>query len=144
MSDTALDAVRRLHTRLVDAREGYEEGIDLAERATIAEILRELRDLHAHHAAALEQALAAAGAPLEGEGSLMAQVHKAVLHIRAALTGLDEAVIPALRDGEARILDAYDEAAATLAPGEPLHRLVATQRAALADRVAALEALEPR
>lgn len=140
ITDDARDAVGRLHTRLVDARDGYERGIELAERAEIAATLRGLRDLHAAHAAAIETAMASAGAPLEGEGSLMADVHKAVLSLRSAITGIDESVIPSLRDGETRIIGAYDAAVEALDPATSLHGLIATQRATLAEWVAMLEA----
>jgi hypothetical protein len=135
----AHDAIRRLHTRLVDAREGYAEGIELADSPDMVVLFRELHDLHDTHARALEAAMTTAGRPLDGGGSLMAEVHKAVLTVRSAVTGLAENAIPSIRDGEKRILSSYDDTIAALPADDPLSALVEAQRETLAHRVALLD-----
>jgi uncharacterized protein (TIGR02284 family) len=135
----AQDAVRSLHTQLVDATSGYAEGMELADRPEMIVLFRELHDLHGGHARQIEQAMAYDGQPLDEGGSYMATVHKAVLTIRAALTGLEENVIPAIRDGEKRILSAYDEALAVLPAEGHLASLIEGQREALAHSVSMLE-----
>lgn len=132
-------ALSTLCTRLIDAREGYAEGIELADKPEMVVLFRELRDLHGDHARALEGAMAAEGFPTDTDGSFMANVHKAVLTIRSALTGLEENVIPSIRDGEKRILAAYDDAITALPVGSALSGLVESQRETLAGRIAMLD-----
>jgi uncharacterized protein (TIGR02284 family) len=139
MTDTRT-ALRALHTQLVDAREGYAEGIELAEPPEIVTLFRELHDLHGEHAAGLERAMAAAGDPLDPDDtSIMATVHKAVLTIRSAVTGLDENVLPGIRSGEQHSLEAYDKAIAALPVGSALSTLLEAQRESLANRLALLD-----
>lgn len=117
--DDVTQALARLHTQVVDAEKGFEEAVKLAERPEIGALFRDLRDLHAAHGRALARTLGDRGASVDADGSFMATVHKAVLNVRAALTGLGETELPAVLDGEERLLDDYDEAleATSVDPG---------------------------
>lgn len=138
----ATDALKSLHTLLLDAQDGYSVGCRLAGTPEMQALFADFRDLHADHAAVLETALQARG-DAAGDGSLMAVIHKAVLTIRAAVTGLEEDALPAIRDGEKRHVEAYDETIAALAGDTALRETLIRQRAVLANRVADLARLDP-
>ena len=108
--DTQTEALARLHTQVIDARNGYAEALDLADRAEMIALFRDLHDLHSSHAGALAMAIVDRGGIPGNDGSFMSIVHKAVLNIRAAITGLETNVLPGIRDGEERLLTAYGEA----------------------------------
>lgn len=141
MTETT-DALATLHTRLVDAREGYAEGRKLAEAPLMIAALDRLLALHGAHADDIAQALIARGLTPENDGSFLQYVHKAVLNVRSALTGLGENVIPGLVDGERRILDLYDDASADVGSDAELRALLERQRAAVASSVRDLESME--
>jgi uncharacterized protein (TIGR02284 family) len=99
-----------LHTALVDAREGYRAAI---ERADDADLLSQLRAVDALHASAhgdIHGALAARGAKIDDDGSLMGTVHKTVISARSAIIGLDEGSLAAFASGEEHNLERYDDA----------------------------------
>ncbi len=134
MSDTT-DALAKLHTRLIDAREGYADGRELAEQPRMAALLDALLTMHGAHADEIARVLVARGVTPENDGSFLQYVHKAVLNVRSALTGLGENVIPGLRDGERRILDLYDDTRATVNADRDLVALLDRQRTAVAPRL---------
>ncbi len=109
MSENSLN---ELHTALVDAQEGYETAIKDADDETVRRLFERARDTHAEAHADIHEALAARQGEVEGEGSFMGTVHKTVIAVRAAVTGLDEKALGAFAEGEERILKAYDKAIA--------------------------------
>jgi uncharacterized protein (TIGR02284 family) len=138
--DDVIAALARLHTEVIDARNGYAEAIRLAKDPEMTAIFRDLHDLHARHAEALAAALGARGARADDDGSFMSLVHKAVLNVRAAVSGLDENVLPAIIDGEERLLDSYDEALKAAEADPSAQPLLLDQTSALNARLASLEA----
>jgi len=109
MSDSQL---YDLHTAVVDAREGYEKAIEDADDDTVRQLFESARDTHAEAHADIHGALVLRQGEVGSEGSFMGTVHKAVIAVRAAVTGIDEGALGAFADGETRIVDAYDKAIA--------------------------------
>ena len=107
MSDHKL---ARLHTTLLDARSGYETAIDDAETAQTKALFEQMYAVHGAAHADLDKALLAHGDEPDESGSLMSTVHKAVISVRSAVTGIDENSLSSFVSGEQRIVEQYDEA----------------------------------
>ncbi len=140
--DEKIEKLAALHSQIVDAREGYEEGRSLVEGEGLAEIFADLLGLHARHAADLAGALQRLGADPDEGGSFLQYVHKALLNIRAAIGRLDGGAIASLRDGEQRILASYDETIGAFAHDREIGPLLERQRDELAERIQRLQAMQ--
>jgi uncharacterized protein (TIGR02284 family) len=99
-----------LHTALLDAREGYGKAIEQADDANLGRQLRSVDRLHAAAHVDIHRLLASRGATIDEDGSLMGNVHKAVVSVRSAIIGLDEGSLAAFASGEERNLTTYDDA----------------------------------
>ncbi len=136
-----IDRIASLHAQLVDASKGYQEAHELAEKPEMVSLFAGLRGLHDKHATALAGALDRRGVEPDSDGTFFQYVHKAVLNIRSALTGLGENVLPAIADGEQRILESYDEALTANTDPE-LRNLLEQQRGEVASHLRELELRE--
>lgn len=104
------DTLESLHTAILDAREGYGKAIEQAEQADVRSVLADVDAAHASAHADVHKALASEGEDADDSGSFMGTVHKTVIAVRAAVTGLDRDALGGFIDGEKRILGLYDEA----------------------------------
>jgi uncharacterized protein (TIGR02284 family) len=138
MTDHA-EALKSLHTALVDSRNGYEEALEDAEGKGLTPLFREMIALRTEHADALEQHLRAMGQPVDAKGSFMSSVHRAVISIRSVITGLDESVLPGLIDGEERIVGYYDEAIEESPSASPEHGTLVKQRDVVRQKIAEMK-----
>jgi uncharacterized protein (TIGR02284 family) len=127
-----------LHTSLIDARSGYEEGVKDAHGKGVAPLLSELSTIHGQDASAIAQHLNRLGAPVDEHGSWMGTFDRAVMKLTSLITELDDKVIPSLIDGEQRVLAHYDEAIAASSQANPEYSVLIEQRDALRDRIAKL------
>ncbi|WP_209425310.1 DUF2383 domain-containing protein [Pararhodobacter sp. SW119] len=107
---TPSETISSLHTKVVDAAKGYEEAREIGRRANVGDLCDELRKTHMSHAHELAGLLLERGERPDSDGSFMSVVHKVVLNVRFALTADEKSLLPGLRDGEKRILEAYDDA----------------------------------
>lgn len=98
-----------LHTALVDAREGYGKAIEKADDADLVRQLRAVDGLHSDAHADVHRLLASRGAEIDEDGSLMGNVHKAVVSVRSAIVGLGEGSLASFASGEERNLTTYDD-----------------------------------
>ncbi len=138
MSDR-IDALKNLHTTLVDSRNGYEEALEKSDGEGLEPLFRQMIDLRVEAAAQLAQHLTLLGERADDEGSFMSTVHRTVIDIRSALTGLDKSILPSLISGEERILASYDEAVAATDPGAPEYSVLLVQRDDLRGKISAME-----
>jgi len=120
-----------LHTSLIDARSGYQEGLNDAHGQGLTPLFANLIARHGEDAAAIAQHLKRLGAPVDDSGSLMGTFDRVVMKITSLLTKLDEKIIPSLIDGEQRVLAHYDAAIAAAPPDGPEHKTLIAQRDAL-------------
>ena len=138
MTDYA-DALRSLHTALIDSRNGYETALENADGKGLGPLFQDMiamREAHAHELAGF---VTAAGETPDEDGSIMSSVHKAVINVRALLTGLNESILPGLIDGEERIVSSYDEAIAAAASGSEVHRKLVAQRDGVRAKIATIQ-----
>ncbi|MGQ0672075.1 MAG: ferritin-like domain-containing protein [Hyphomicrobium sp.] len=136
LSPTQIEALKSLHTILIDSRNGYDEAVKDAEGKGLTPLFREMRELRSRHADEVTRYLTAAGQAADPSGSFMSSVHRAVISVRAALTGLGDSVLPGLIDGEERIISAYDDTTKLLTPGSDMHQTLLEQRQTVADKIA--------
>ncbi|MDP3897138.1 MAG: PA2169 family four-helix-bundle protein [Mesorhizobium sp.] len=137
MPNTSLAA---LHTAILDAREGYAKAIEKSDDAAATSVFREMLAQHADAHADVHDALTRLGEKDDESGSFMATVHKTVISVRAAVTGVDEGALKSFADGEEGILERYDDAL-----GEQVDpattAMLKRHQARLADRIAEMRAL---
>lgn len=143
-TNEARDAIAHLHVLLVDAVEGYEEGVDLAEDAEVRALFSDLRDRHRAHAEALAAIVRDAGGAVDQDGSALQYVHKAILRVRSAVTGLGKNVLPSIQDGEERLLTAYDETIAAAGAAPEAAATLTRQRAVVGERIRAIAEMASR
>jgi len=105
---TPNDHLRDLHTRIVDAKAGFDVMVDKAEPA-FRDVAVSFRDMHAAHA---EKIAIMLHGHVEPDGSLMATVNKAVVSLRAFFDEIDADVMEQVRRGEDHVLAAFREAEA--------------------------------
>lgn len=135
-----IDALSRLHTRTVDARQGYETMLAKAE-PEFRPVVQQFHDLHSRQATDLARIITALGGTPDPEGSLMGTVNRTVVSLRAVFDEIDEDVMDAIRDGEARILEAFDSALSK-GPAQSWHGEVQDMREALLRLLAATSHLD--
>ena len=109
-----LDSVGDVHITLIDAVHGYDVMLEKAE-PEIETVLQTTRQANARQAGELAKFLMAHGKHPSGDGSFMSAVHEGVVRTRAFFTDIDGDVLPAVADGERRIVSSYDDALETLA-----------------------------
>ena len=104
------DALKALHTSLIDAEKGYQTAIEDAKDPQMKAIFASLEALHAGAHADVHDILTANGELPDESGSFMSLVHKTVISVRSAVTGLEPSSLKSFADGEERIVELYDKA----------------------------------
>jgi uncharacterized protein (TIGR02284 family) len=137
---TSTDSLKSLHTQLIDAREGYETAREEAESADMKDFFSRMVRLHAGLHTDIHDILTARGVQPEDDGSFMAAVHKTIISIRSAVTGLDASSLSGFADGEERIVKAYDTALADNAGDRDAASVLERHRAKLVAVVAEMKA----
>ena len=136
-----LDALKTLHTSLIDSRNGYEEALEDAEGKDLTPLFREMIDMRNTHAGELEPYLTALGETPDDDGSFMSTVHRTVISIRSILTDLDDSILPGLIDGEERIVKGYDEAIRLAPQTSGEYQALRAQRAAVQKKIDAMKSM---
>ncbi|MBB4197269.1 hypothetical protein CCR94_14650 [Rhodoblastus sphagnicola] len=136
--DDLVGKLTSLHTSLIDARSGYEEGLKDAHGKGLAPLFSELIALHEQGVGAIALQLQRLGAPVDEDGSLMGTFDRVVMKVTSLFTELDEKIIPSLVDGEQRVLVHYDEAIKASSPDRPEYSILIAQRDALRNTIAQL------
>ena len=139
MDQDTLDQLKTLHTRAIDARNGYQEALDEAEGHGCSALFHDMIAVHESHARALAAELTKGGETPDDSGSFMSLVHEAIMNVRALFNSLDESVLPGLIDGEKRNVEKYDDALRAI-NSPPLTPLLTSQRDELQQRIAKMEA----
>lgn len=139
-----LDALKSLHTALVDSGNGYEEALEDAEGKGLTPLFREMITLRQTHAAQIAGHLQELGEQVDSDGSYMSTVHRTVISVRSVLTDLDESILPGLIDGEERIVGYYDEAIEERPSSSPEHETLINQRETVQAKIDEMKQLKER
>jgi uncharacterized protein (TIGR02284 family) len=135
-----ISALKSLRTTLIDSLNGYQEALQDSNDGGLEPVFRDMIGLRTRHIGELAAIVRQTGETIDDTGSFMTTVHKTVVSIRAAVTGLDAAALPAFISGEQRNIQAYDQAV----QDAPAYRAqIQKQRQELADRIAELERMQP-
>ena len=137
----AADSLKKLHTDLVDNRNGYEEAVKDAEpplKAFFAEMVALKEKNHAE----LHGALSRLGEKPDEDGSFMSTVHKTVISVRAAVSGLGTNALSSFVMGEEQIVDAYDTALKDFASDPEIVATLTRQKATLLTKIAQMRQME--
>jgi uncharacterized protein (TIGR02284 family) len=141
MQENAIEALKKLHTAAIDARNGYQEALNDAKGHGLSGLFAEMVDLHTGNADELRQALARVGVHAHENGSFMSVVHETIMDVRSLFGGLGSSVLPGLIDGEQRNVAAYDKALEEDPdPRGPFSSLVLRQRDRLRAKLVAMKA----
>jgi uncharacterized protein (TIGR02284 family) len=143
MSDL-IDCLQTLHTSLIDARSGYDEGLKDAHGKGLAPLFSELIATHGASADAIAEHLQRLGAKVDDAGSLMGTFDRVVMKLSSMLTELDEKIIPSLIDGEQRVLSHYDAAIDASSPGSAEYPTLIQQRETLRQIIAEMKSRQTR
>lgn len=104
-----LDSLKKLHTVLVDSRNGYDEALRDADGGGLTPLFRDMIAMRDRHHREIDACLRTVGETPDESGSFLSTVHRTIFKIRSMMNGLDESVLPGLIDGEERILAYYDD-----------------------------------
>ena len=124
----------KVHTRVLDVIQGYDELIARAE-PELEPVARRMAALHRAHHESLHMALEARGHPPDDDGSFMGIVQENVIRIRSWVDDLDEGVVPRIRKGEEQLMVLYDEAIEVAPAGDRDRSILEEQRSELAREV---------
>ena len=103
-------ALKSLHCALIDARQGYEKAADETEDPELATLFGEMIALHSHAHRDVHEGLLAAGETPDDSGSFMGTVHRTVIGVRSAITGIDKSSLDSFASGEERLAEKYADA----------------------------------
>ncbi len=136
-----IDAVKTLHTSMLDTRAAYETASAEAEEPNLKSLFDEMVALRYKHHEQLHRVLTAAGEEPDESGSFMSNVHRTVIAVRSAIKGIDRDALSSFASGEENILKQYDEALAQDDIRPETLELLTRQKAALLEKIAEMEAL---
>ena len=126
-----IDTLKKLHTRLIDSRDGYRESRkevsdDVSYVGFFDKRIAEREKFHAE----LHRQLGVEGVDVSEEGSVAAAAHRGWLKLRDAVTGDDEAVYDEIVNGETALIENYDDAIKATA-GHTGYEFLTEQRASV-------------
>lgn len=133
----AHDAVQTLLDTLVDIGEGYDILIERAE-PSITGLLRDVADQHARDISEIRQTTRNSGFEPDSSGTVMSQVHIAVVKFRDFVSDIDRGILESVADGESNVLQTYDAAINTLPQSHDLQGVLISQRQQLRGKISAL------
>ncbi|WP_420410160.1 DUF2383 domain-containing protein [Hoeflea sp.] len=108
------DAMETAREALVDAVHGLDVMLEKSE-PEMKPVLADVRNANQQQADELGSFLKSHDRETPGEGSYMSAVHEGVVRARSLVTGIDEGVLPAVADGQRRLVAFYDDAIEQLA-----------------------------
>lgn len=138
---SSIDRLKQLHQALVDACNGYEEAAGDAKKPTMIDLFEEMTALHEKHHCEIHGLLLAAGEKPNDEGSFMSTVHRTVIGIRAAVTGLEESSLASFASGEERLLEDYDRTSNETDIEPSTVAVLARQKSQILSKVAVMKGL---
>ena len=135
------DAIKKLHTSMIDTRRAYEKAAGETADASLKSFFQSMITLRQTEHDSLHRALTEMGEKPDEDGSFMTTVHRAAIGIRASVTGIDRGALSAFASGEENILQEYDEALSQHDLHPETSELLRRQRSKLVDKIAAMKAM---
>ena len=135
------DALKKLHTAMLDTREGYEVAEKNAETPALTELFGQMITLRSKDHQAIHSTLIDMGEHPDDSGSLMAVVHKSVTSVRAAVAGISSDALSPFISGEEQIAKAYDAAIDEASANAAVRDMLIDQQTALLAKIAEMMAI---
>ena len=135
------DNLKKLHTSLVDNEKGYLEAAKDAETPSLKAFFTEMSELKERNHSDLHAALTKLGEKPDKSGSFMSTVHKTVVKVRAATTGLQSA-LPSFVMGEEEVVGQYDVAIKDCTSDPATLALLNSQKENLVAKIAVMKAMK--
>ena len=139
---TEVDALKDLHTALIDTRRGYEEATKDAETSDLKALFRDMVTLRSRDHEEIHRALTSLGEKPDESGSFLTTVHRAVIGLRAAVTGLDASALDGFVDGEERVIGKYNAALDACTNQPALTEILMRQKRVLLTKIAQMKRQE--
>lgn len=123
------DTLKKLHVRLVDSKNGYDEGLKLTTDATVVAVLHPMIEMRVLHINQLDDALCKPGETRQEDGSWMTPVNEAIMNVRAAFDAMGPSVLEGVVTGEEQIADLYAKTAQKAGAQDEIRSLLVQQHA---------------
>lgn len=136
------DALKKLHTAMLDTREGYEVAEKDAETPALKTLFGQMIALRTKDHEAIHGALSRKGETPDEGGSFMATVHKTMTSARSAVTGIDANALSPFISGEESILEEYDAAIREASDDSATRDMLAAQKDALSNKIAEMKSMK--
>lgn len=133
------EALKFLHTALIDAKKGYETAVKDADKPSMAALYRSMLALHTTAHSYVHAALTSQGEKADESGSFMGSINQAVVATRSAITGLDEGSLAAFASGEEHVVSRYEQAIKENADQAALAEELTRQKALLESKIAEMK-----
>ena len=109
MSDMK-DALTKLHTRVVDSRDGYRNAIQDVDDKEVGAFLTSMVEERERFHTKIYEVLGAQGVALDEGGSTAAAVHRKLMDLRGALSSGANGIYAECARGDEQLVKTYDEA----------------------------------
>lgn len=136
-----VDAIKTLHTSMIDTRRAYEKAAAETELPELKAFFDGMVSLRQKDHEQLHRVLTEMGEQPDEDGSFMTTVHRAVIGARSAIVGIDEGSLSAFASGEDNIVKEYDDALRQSDIHQETATLLERQKAALLEKIAQMKAL---
>ena len=136
------DALKKLHTAMLDTREGYEVAEKDAETPALKTFFGHMIALRTKAHEEIHRALTQQGEKPDEGGSFMATVHKTMTSARSAVTGIDAKALSPFISGEESILEEYDAAIKEASADSATRDVLTGQRSALSAKIAEMKSMK--
>lgn len=134
-----LDALKKLHTRIIDSKDGYEKAREDAASTAHAQLFDDMIARRSRDHQKMHQFLVAKGAEPDESGSFLASAHRSLVDLRSVFSKGDAAVMAEVVRGEESLLEAYDEALEAMGGADPEYSWLSEQYTDLKTKVAQLK-----
>ena len=122
-----IDALKTLHTRILDSRDGYEKAKEDASKSSLKQLFDDMHDKRSRDHAQVHQFLTAKGEEPDESGSYLAAAHRTLVDLRSYFSKGDEAVLAEVIRGEESLMEAYDEALTAVGGNDPEYSWLSDQ-----------------
>ena len=138
----AADSLKKLHTALVDSRNGYKQAVKDADTLAIKALFIEMVALKEKDHAELHAGLTNLGEKPDESGSFLSTVHKTVISVRSAVTGLGSNALGSFVMGEEQIVKECDEALKECASDPAITATLNRQKETLLGKISQMKSME--
>ena len=141
-TNMAADNLKKLHTALIDNRNGYQEAAKDTETPGLKAFFADMIALKEKDHSELHAGLSKLGEQPDETGSFMSTVHKTVISVRSAVTGLGTNSLASFVMGEEQIVKEYDSALEESASDPEISAVLNRQKQTLLSKIAEMKRME--